>query len=401
MVDGTPLQLDEAALARRYGRELAAAAHAVLESREAAEAAAAAGIADVLRARHATRLPETAATRDDLVSATLRRAAAAPRHWHQVDPSPTDDVPAAHLSFTVSADAVAEALAAAPLPDRRRTRAAWLVGAAGLLLLAGAIGFWVLPADDRPVTAHALSPPATLPAVAVGTAPTGGPMTLAGCRIEPASSPVAYQGWLTLGDLTAASGSDATRPLFALVTAGEAEWLGWHSEGSQAMYPRPVGRVACAMDPFSGETRVYAVAGDWLPPTLPDACPPGEIYRFGDLRQIGGPRLFATLPTGTGSWRAHDPGLRLFLRLAAPPAVDVAVTATARLLEADGTLPLSVERVLASPRTTPVRNLYLTLSNVQLPRAGCWIVSVALDGKVAGSVLVPVSAPARPVMLGR
>jgi hypothetical protein len=184
------------------------------------------------------------------------------------------------------------------------------------------------------------------------------------------------------------------------VTAGEAEWLGWHSDGSQAMYPRPVGRVACAMDPFSGETRVYAVAGDWLPPTLPDACPPGEIYKFGDLREIGGPRLFATLPTGTDSWRAHDPELRLFLRLAAPPAADVTVTATARLLDADASLPLSVQRVLASPPTTPVRNLYLTLVGVNLPREGCWVVSVALDGNPAGSVLVPVSAPARPVLFG-
>jgi hypothetical protein len=397
MVDATPHELDPPALARRYGRELAAAAHEALESREAAEAAAAAGIADVLRARNATSLPETPATREALTSATLRRAAAARRQWRQVDPSP-DQEAAAALSFTVSAEAVAAALAAPPLPARRRNRVAWLVGAAALLLAVAGIGFWALPADDRPVSARVPSPRPTLPAIAVSAA--RGPMTLAGCRIEPSSTPVAYRGWLTLGDLTGNAGAAAARPLFALVTAGEAEWLGWHSDGSQAMYPRPVGRVACAMDPFSGETRVYAVAGDWLPPTLPDACPPGEIYKFGDLREIGGPRLFATLPTGTDSWRAHDPELRLFLRLAAPPAADVTVTATARLLDADASLPLSVQRVLASPPTTPVRNLYLTLVGVNLPREGCWVVSVALDGNPAGSVLVPVSAPARPVLFG-
>jgi hypothetical protein len=401
MVDGTPRQLDPPALARRYGRELAAAAHAVLESREAAEAAAAAGIADVLRAHQTATLPETATTLDVLRSATLRRAEAARRRWRQVDPLPDRTTPPATISFAVSAEAVSAALAAAPLDDRQPGRTAWLVAAGVLLIAAVGIGLWLIPADGgrAAVRNPSLLPTPSSPAAAIAVA--RGPITLAGCRVEPASTPVAYRGWLTLGDLTGADAADAGRPLFALVTAGEAEWLGWHDTGSGAMYPRPVGRVACAIDPFSGTTRAYAVAGDWQPPTLPDACPPGEIYKFGDLREIGGPRLFATLPIGTGSWRAHDAALRLYLRLAAPPNVDTAVTATARSLEADATVPLTVERVLASPAATPVRNLYLTLRNVDLPNPGCWIVSVALDGEVAGSTLVPVSEPARGVSLGR
>jgi hypothetical protein len=399
MVDGTPRQLDSPALARRYGRELAAAAHAVLESREAAEAAAAAGIADVLRARRATTLPETAATLQVLTSATLRRADAARRHWRQVDPLADRTAPLAAMSFAVTAQAVSAALAAPPPDERRPRRAAWLVAAGVLLLAAAGIGLWLLPDGGWPAAGNP-SPVPPPPSGAGEVAAASGPITLAGCRVEPASTPVAYRGWLTLGDLAGADAADAARPLFALVTAGEAEWLGWHEGGSGAMYPRPVGRVACAMDPFSGTTRVYAVAGDWQPPALLDACPPADIYKFGDLREIGGPRLFATLPIGIASWRADDPALRLYLRLAAPPNMDAAVTATARSLEADAVVPLTVERVLGSPAATPVRNLYLTLRNVDLPNAGCWIVSVALGGNVVGSTLVPVSEPARPVLLG-
>jgi hypothetical protein len=70
------------------------------------------------------------------------------------------------------------------------------------------------------------------------------------------------------------------------------------------------------------------------------------------------------------------------------------VTATARSIETGVTLPLTVSRMGASPVTTPVRNLYVTLSNVGFPAAGCWIISLRVAGEAAASTLVPVSGPA-------
>lgn len=400
MVDDAARELDIPALARRYGRELASAAYEILESRQAAETAAAAGIADVLRARGATTLRDDEETSLALAVATRRRAEAAHRHWPEVDPQ-VEPIATAAPSFMVRPEAVVAALAGPRLGDHRGHRA--LALAAALLVLAAVgTGAWLASADVGQVAARppVASLPPSQPPPAAGSdsadrSTSRGQITLAGCQIEPSSSPVSYRGWLTLGDLTTVSDpADASRPMFALVTAGEAEWLGWHGDGSGAMYPHPVGRVACALDPFAGTTRVFSVAGDWQPPRLVDACPPGDVHRYGDLREIGGPRLFAFLPIGGQSWRAGDRSLDLYLRLASPPRHMARVIATARSIETGVTLPLTVSRMGASPVTTPVRNLYVTLSNVGFPAAGCWIVSLRVAGEAAASTLLPVSGPA-------
>ena len=160
------------------------------------------------------------------------------------------------------------------------------------------------------------------------------------------------------------------------------------------MYPRPVGRLACAVDPTSGGTAVYGVAGDWQPPAMVDGCPATDVHTYGAFKEIGGPQLFATLPTSTGTWRAGDPSVELYLRLPRPPPGRARVAATARPLGPGSALELAVSRQSTSPPSTPASNLYLTLSNVAFPSAGCWVVSVAVDGQVLGSAVLPVTGPA-------
>jgi hypothetical protein len=181
--------------------------------------------------------------------------------------------------------------------------------------------------------------------------------------------------------------------VYALVTAGEAEWVGWQNGEPRAMYPRPVGRLGCAMDPADGSLAVYAVAQSWRPPAEVDGCPSTDVHIYGAFREIGGPRLFAVLPGGNTSWRADDPDLELYLRASARVPVDALLIATARRLGAGRAQALPVSRQSVSPPGTPAGNLYLTLAPATFPRAGCWVIDVAADGQSIGSVVIPV-APA-------
>ena len=84
-MDGSPHTLDSATLARRYGREMAAAAYVVLENRRAAERAAAGGIADFLREHGAPQESESCLDHR-LIALSLRRALAGDGRQHEIDP---------------------------------------------------------------------------------------------------------------------------------------------------------------------------------------------------------------------------------------------------------------------------------------------------------------------------
>jgi hypothetical protein len=98
--------------------------------------------------------------------------------------------------------------------------------------------------------------------------PGSAPIGLADCEIAPADSSLAFAGWTTLEVLHVGGGKAAPdQPIYAVVTRGLAEWVGWKSSGGP-MYPRPVGRMGCIYDPSSGESSVVGVPLDWQPPAI-------------------------------------------------------------------------------------------------------------------------------------
>jgi hypothetical protein len=228
--------------------------------------------------------------------------------------------------------------------------------------------------------------------------PAGNPLplddslSLGDCSIQPASSDLAFRGWLTLGDLSPAAGAGtAGTPVYALVTAGTAEWVGWQTREGRPMYPRPVGRLGCAVDPVTSTATVFAVSDSWNPPPAMDGCPASPIQRHGGDRQVGGPGAFVLLPFGGNSWWADDPSVRIRVRIAPTPSSEARITATARPLETPSSLDLEVESQDIAPSRPPTSNHYVWLRDVRFPTDGCWLVSVSVDGQPVGAAILPVT----------
>jgi hypothetical protein len=456
--------LDITAIARRYGRGLAAAANLVLENVRLAQEAAAAGIADAVRGREPPELPESPDPYPALLAAVLAQSLVRYTEAREIDPSPNgarrDLIDAlaplqravlvarragavaelsaalgmaperlraglvqavdqgeneealsaaasrrtAGISLSVDPQRVETELATQSLGRRRSRGVRAALIAAALVAVAGVAVLLAAPLPPQPAAADG---PTTQPAS--GDAPeaanrhqlmqlpplvVGEDLGLAECRIEPSSTPVAFRGWLTRGDLAGGSPETADRLVYALVTAGEAEWVGWQTGEPRAMYPRPVGRLGCAVDPADGSVAVYAIGEDWQPPADVDGCPSTDVHIYGAFREIGGPRLFAVLPGDNTSWRAGDPDLEIYLRAPGKVPAAAQLTATARQLGVGRGRDLPVRRQSVSPPGTPARNLYLTVAPATFPRAGCWVIEIALDGEPIGATVLPV-APAR------
>lgn len=446
-----------AALARRHGRELASLAYLILQNRHAAERAAAQGLADVLRGSPAgtDETPtDDSLLRDRLVGATLRRALDAHHDTREVDiaggnsargtltaMSPlqralvaghlaglgTERLAAemglplrrvmaamaaaerlaggaeplgqrlmqdqAGLPFSVAPEAV-EAAMVVPPTVRRAARWPLVAALAAVAVLVAAVFAGGTPA--RPTGGE----PIALPSLGRPLEQAGEPgrafderLTLADCDIQPASSEVAFRGWLTLGDLSASTAGSALAgtPAYALVTAGTAEWVGWQTTEGRPMFPRPVGRLACAVNPVDASTTVFAVSERWQPPPPMDGCPASPIGLHAGDRQVGGPSAFVLLPWGGMSWWADDPSLRIRVRIAPTPATDARITATARPLDGRGSIDLEVESSRIPSTRPPTSNHYLWLRDVRFPTDGCWLVSVSVDGAAVGAAILPVT----------
>lgn len=299
----------------------------------------------------------------------------------------------AGLPFSVAPQAI-EAAMAAPPTVRRTTR--WplvAVPTAVAVLVAGVLagGTPARPTGGEPIY---------LPSLGRSLERAGEParafderLTLADCDIQPASSEVAFRGWLTLGDLSPATAGSALAgtPAFALVTAGTAEWVGWQTPEGRPMFPRPVGRMACAVNPVDASTTVFAVSERWQPPPPMDGCPASPIALHAGDRQVGGPSAFVLLPWGGMSWWADDPSLRIRVRIAPTPSTDARITATARPLDGRGSIDLEVESQQIPPTRPPTSNHYLWLRDVRFPTDGCWLVSVSVDGAAVGAAILPVT----------
>jgi hypothetical protein len=312
-------------------------------------------------------------------------------------------------AFAVTVEQV-EAAFALPSPRVISTsrRLAWLAGAAAAAVVVAAL--LIAAAQPAASPPDPTSMPSTA-AVGVGYPPGGTQgagawagdralplpvndrLTLADCAIQPAGTPLAYRGWLTLGDLFAAgrAAPGAGTPVYALVTDGPAEWVGWQTTEGRPMYPRPVGRMACAVDPLSGAATVFSVADGWKPPAPMDGCPASPIFRFAGDHQVGGPSAFILLPFDGEAWWSKT-SIVLRVRIAPSPRPGARITARAMRLDGSRVMSLPVDSPPIPESRPPTSNHYLWLRPVRFPTDGCWLVSVAVDGVGVGAAIVPITA---------
>jgi hypothetical protein len=311
------------------------------------------------------------------------------------------------VPFWVAAGSVESAMSAAASPAPAvPIRRGWIALAASGAIVLVILAVLATRTSPLPLAAASHAPGGN---AAVALPPLGGPLDgrpdgvrlplderlgLEDCDIQPASTELSFRGWLTLGDVSpAATGSpEAGTPIYALVTAGTAEWIGWQSTEGRPMYPRPVGRLACAVNPIDATGTVFAVSDAWRPPDMAaDGCPSSPISLDGGDRQVGGPSAFVLLPWAGRSWWSDDPSLRIRVRIAPTPRADARISASARPLDGRASLALEVESPEISPERPPTSSHYLWLRDVRFPTDGCWLVSVSVDGAPVGAAILPVT----------
>jgi DNA-directed RNA polymerase specialized sigma24 family protein len=266
----------------------------------------------------------------------------------------------------------------------------WWPLAVGALLVVGATGFLWLARTPVPAGSR-LAAPSLAAAQPPRTAAE--PITLADCQIAPADSPLAFAGWTTLAAL-AVHGGDAGlgQPIYALITRGMAEWVGWQEHYTGPMYPAPVGRMGCIFDPSTRSTSLVGVDTDWQPALMADGCPPSPIDEFGGYRELGGPHAWLLLPGDTSTWGVGQDNSILF-RLSPPAEPGQSITARAQPLADAPSVLVQIDSAnsqhgLSDPSGSGSRYY---LMNVRFTKAGCWVINVALNGQVVGSAIAPIT----------
>ena len=215
------------------------------------------------------------------------------------------------------------------------------------------------------------------------------PFTLADCHIEPASLPISFAGWVTVEEIRATGVAPPGRSVYAIVTRGDAEWIGYRYTHDRPVFPRPVGRLGCVFDPDSGSHVAIGVAQDWQPPTLADGCPASPIGSFAGYRELGGPGAFVLVDT-RDAWWADDPELSFLVRVAPAPPAGSRVEAW---LQPVGEGPEIAATVGEPPVGADASLLhYVRVDGIQIPEPGCWVMNVAVDGAVVGSAVLPLVA---------
>jgi hypothetical protein len=157
------------------------------------------------------------------------------------------------------------------------------------------------------------------------------------------------------------------------------------------MFPRPVGRLGCALDPTTAKTTVYAIPDSWEPPTRMDGCPASPIGLFGGNREIGGPHAFTLLPFARQGWWANDPTLRINVRISPSPASESDISAVAWPLGPGQPVAFEVDGLPIPEDRSPSSSHYITLSQTAIPSDGCWLLAISVDGQVVGSEVLPVT----------
>jgi DNA-directed RNA polymerase specialized sigma24 family protein len=258
-------------------------------------------------------------------------------------------------------------------------------------LIAGLAGFlWFAPTPSAVPAASTASRPAS-----ASSAIAAGPITLANCQIAPADSPLAFRGWTTLAALDVHGGDAGPgQPIYAVITRGMAEWVGWQEHYSGPMYPPPIGRMGCIFDPSTHATSLVGVDQDWQPAQMADGCPPSPIDEFGGYRELGGPDAWLLLPTDASTWGVgHDN--EILFRLSPPAEPGQSVTAWAQPLAnappvAAKIGPRTSQDGLSQPLGSGSRYYLMT---VRFSSAGCWVINIEVNGRIIGSAIAPITGP--------
>jgi len=315
----------------------------------------------------------------------------------------------AGLPVTVDSDRV-RAVFARP-DDRVPSRRRWILGAA-IPLAVVLLWLALVPRDASPAGGV---PPSPSGGRVVGGAVTNAtasdlgsdslwsqfwpgrtavpPFTLADCDIEPVSSEIAFAGWVTVEQIRATGLAPPGRSVYAIVTRGEAEWIGYRSTHDRPVFPRPVGRLGCVFEPGSGSHVAIGVAQQWEPPTLADGCPASPISSFAGYRELGGPGAFVLVDTGN-AWWADDPELSFLVRVAPAPPAGASVAAWLQPVGEGTRVTAGVDAPQADGDGSLVQ--YMVVDGVEIPEPGCWIMNIAVDGTVVGSATLPIVARAPP-----
>lgn len=276
--------------------------------------------------------------------------------------------------------------------DRRwQVARRWWPLALGVVVVIWAAGFFWLAPTSRPPVGVAATP--TPPSAR--TAPTAAvPITLADCQITPSASPLAFAGWTTLAALNVHGGEAGPgQPVYAVITRGLAEWVGWQKQYTGPMYPPPVGRMGCIFDPSTRETSLVGVDLDWEPGLMADGCPPSPIDEFGGYREFGGPHAWLLLPDDISVWQVGKANQILF-RLSPPAEPGQSITAWAQPLADASPIPAQIDSAdsqAGRPDTSGSGSRYYFL-NVAFSSSGCWVINIAVNGQVVGSAIAPITS---------
>ena len=269
-----------------------------------------------------------------------------------------------------------------------RVARGWWPLAVAAVVTVGVAAFYWLARDSGPADRGlaASSRPATQPPRTAAE-----PITLADCKIAPADSPLAFAGWTTLAALDV-HGGDASigQPIYALITRGMAEWVGWQEHYTGPMYPPPIGRMGCIFDPSTRATSLVGVDMDWQPALMADGCPPSPIDEFGGYREIGGPHAWLLLPADTSTWGVgHDSSI--LFRLSPPAGPGQSITAWAQPLADAPPLLVQIDNANSQRGSDPSGSgsRYYVI-NIRFATAGCWVINVAVNGQVVGSAIAPI-----------
>ena len=299
----------------------------------------------------------------------------------------------AGIALSVSPEAVEQAIGVPPARRPLRWRAPAVLAA--IALIGVAVGLRISQPANRDAPDTVIAEPTrsgSEPRLAAAL-PVDEDLTLRDCKIEPVGTELSFRGWLPLRDLVASTDPNlAAQPVYALVTQTSAEWVGWQTSQGRPMFPRPVGRLGCAVDPATAKTTVYAIPGSWEPPAMIDGCPASPIGLHGGLREIGGPRAFTLLPIGGRSWWSNDPTVEINVRISPSPASASDITAVARPLGPGQPVAFDVQGLSMPEDRPPSSSHYVTLSNAAIPSDGCWLLNIAVDGQVIGSAVLPVTS---------
>jgi hypothetical protein len=154
--------------------------------------------------------------------------------------------------------------------------------------------------------------------------------------------------------------------------------------------------MGCVFDPSTRVTSIVGIPMDWQPPATAEGCPLSAVSQTGGYREVGGPNGWLVMPADAAAWYVGgDYRYLLSFRLSPPPNPGQSVAAWAQPIDGGQAIPGEVamntrlERpAVAIAQSAQASGFYVT--NLGFPRAGCWVVDMAINGDVVGSAVLAV-----------